>query len=806
MNEYPHVAIIGNINIEKIEQLKERLNNQINLYFYETDHNIKKKYIIDKINILITVGKKDWSEFKEIIQLSYHYRSKWLHFEDCNDIQLDSISHCHLNNNKSNSMPLISVCTIIYISDDKSNVELYDKIMRSFCSLQEQTYNNWEWMIFPINVASKENSIYEFLIKLEQEDPRIKIYHSIENLHIFKLSHGEIFTELNYGDELTTNCLDMIVKAFKKYPDVDFIYTDFSQIFETTDIPFIYYEGYCFGFSGYYKQRYKNKILNVTRSVNINPKTIRNIIGIPNHIQAWKSSFYGNIDGINNLISDIDNYELLVRTFLKGRMLKIPQLGYLKYQDQYNINNINNNINEIIKFEEKIIKNYDQQIIERFKEFNIDDNLKNIPCKNIWSAHHLEIEQYYNYIYRSDMISIVIPTYKRRAALNRTITSILNQTYQNFEILIVGDKCPELDSAMLEYNDHRIKWWNLAANSNNSGATPRNYALKMMASGKYIAYVDDDDYWTNDHLELLIGLFKSDPNLSYAFSSFQMNQYPIIATEPKLYRITTSALMHKYELLEKYGYWSPYLYTHDWDLVSRWKDHGEKYAATKKVTVIYEVNPKHVNAYGIYSVYGDQKPLINNNNNNNVKQELNDNNNNNNSSNIKQESSNDKLLFAITTLTYNNRMTLIKTIEYLKKELLKTKLDITWYILLQHCTNEYIATIKEITKDFPSNIKINSLIYEENLGLSSANNILIEKAKDYQYVLHLEDDWILLPDYLQPYKINDKYNGKYESWLDMCIGYMELHPKISTIFMRAYNNDKEKMAIWMDKNDPICMP
>jgi glycosyltransferase involved in cell wall biosynthesis len=78
-----------------------------------------------------------------------------------------------------------------------------------------------------------------------------------------------------------------------------------------------------------------------------------------------------------------------------------------------------------------------------------------------------------------------MPTYNRPNHLRRALDSIFNQTYQNFEILLVGDKCPVLDKFVHTYEkakDPRFKYYNFLHNYGPGGAVPRNYALKMMCN------------------------------------------------------------------------------------------------------------------------------------------------------------------------------------------------------------------------------------------------------------------------------------------------------------------------------------
>lgn len=203
------------------------------------------------------------------------------------------------------------------------------------------------------------------------------------------------------------------------------------------------------------------------------------------------------------------------------------------------------------------------------------------------------------------LISIVMPTFDRGTQLRIAIDSVLDQIDDNFELCIIGDVCPWLASNMesIIKLDPRIRVFNLPSGGRDSGTTPRNYALRCMTSGEYIAYLDDDNTWEPNHLS---SLRKSISEGGYAFSSFFMNEYKIICREPKFRRVDTSALLHPFMFLIKYGFWSFKEWAHDWELVNRWVKAGEKYTATQLPTLRYNADPARCNALNIYQTYGDQ--------------------------------------------------------------------------------------------------------------------------------------------------------------------------------------------------------
>lgn len=101
-----------------------------------------------------------------------------------------------------------------------------------------------------------------------------------------------------------------------------------------------------------------------------------------------------------------------------------------------------------------------------------------------------------------DLISIIIPVYNVEKYLDKCLDTVINQTYKNIEIIIVNDGSTDnsLDICNKYKNlDNRVKVFSIK----NSGASQaRNYALKK-AKGKYLAFVDSDDYIDLDMIELL---------------------------------------------------------------------------------------------------------------------------------------------------------------------------------------------------------------------------------------------------------------------------------------------------------------
>ena len=106
-------------------------------------------------------------------------------------------------------------------------------------------------------------------------------------------------------------------------------------------------------------------------------------------------------------------------------------------------------------------------------------------------------------------VSIVIPTYNRAWLLRKAISSVLNQTYQDFEIIVVDDASSDNTIDVISaLNSKRIKYIRHEYNKGEAGA--RNTGL-LNTNGQYIAFLDDDDGWLPKKLELQVKKIETSP-------------------------------------------------------------------------------------------------------------------------------------------------------------------------------------------------------------------------------------------------------------------------------------------------------
>lgn len=141
------------------------------------------------------------------------------------------------------------------------------------------------------------------------------------------------------------------------------------------------------------------------------------------------------------------------------------------------------------------------------------------------------------------LVSIIMPSWNTGNYIAESIESVLNQTYKNWELLIVDDcSTDNTDSVVASFDDKRIRYFK---NKKNSGAAlTRNRAIRK-ANGEWIAFLDSDDLWSPEKLEKQLK-FMNDNGYVFSYHDFvkidekskPLNVYvsgPDIVTKRKMY-------------------------------------------------------------------------------------------------------------------------------------------------------------------------------------------------------------------------------------------------------------------------------
>lgn len=185
-------------------------------------------------------------------------------------------------------------------------------------------------------------------------------------------------------------------------------------------------------------------------------------------------------------------------------------------------------------------------------------------------------------------ISIVIPTYNREDLLARAMRSVREQTFQDWEMIVVDDGSTDNTGQIVQswaFNDKRIKYYRLSPNSG-TPVIPRNVGVAR-AQGEYVAFLDSDDQWEPGKLETQLWYMKYHNSL-FTYHDLEVLRFDyrgIIINKERwgkmstchsdsvfkfLLRknfIATSTVMMRRGLYEKYGGMDYRLaISHDWDL------------------------------------------------------------------------------------------------------------------------------------------------------------------------------------------------------------------------------------------------
>lgn len=130
------------------------------------------------------------------------------------------------------------------------------------------------------------------------------------------------------------------------------------------------------------------------------------------------------------------------------------------------------------------------------------------------------------------LFSIVIPTYNRANLIKRCIESVINQTYQNWEAIIVDNYSEDnTEEIISSFHDERIRFYK----NHNYGviSVSRNFALDK-SNGDWICFLDSDDSWTSDKLERLLP-YLNDFDIVYHGYESNMNGRKLFGKSRRLF-------------------------------------------------------------------------------------------------------------------------------------------------------------------------------------------------------------------------------------------------------------------------------
>ena len=356
-----------------------------------TSEDYLEKIVSHNPDCILSLGE-GWSSHPELCSLSYDFRQRWIHPTAEFHAMGDMAYTCAMNYILSPNLDdLVSIITPIYNTKER--------LYRTYSSIRSQTHQNWEWVITNDSTDDVTLKIAEGIARL---DPRVKVYDFKEKTkgligeskyRGFSLSRGKYLFEMDHDDVILPDALEWMLRGFREFPDAGFVYSDCAEVDENHN-SLTYGPGFCFGYGTYRNETHNGIEYKVADTANINPMTIRHIVGVPNHFRAWERNTYFRVGGHNRRLSIADDYELLVRTFLDTKFVKVPRCCYLQFYHESNSQNptradIQRRVKTIAHF-------YRERVKTRFEELGQED----------WAYQHMwytpsrfgEEEGYVNYI------------------------------------------------------------------------------------------------------------------------------------------------------------------------------------------------------------------------------------------------------------------------------------------------------------------------------------------------------------------------------------------------------------------------
>lgn len=352
-------------------------SHELDVKYEENDVNLSS-ILIDWNPDVIVSCTKDKKSLQNLNYAPLGFAAKWLHFdeeqEDMGELAYQRAMTLMLNQNLITETRLVSYFTPIYNTGDK--------LKTTYQSLITQSDLNWEWVM--VNDSTDGGYTLKIAEQIAAQDPRVKVYDFRQKSggligevkwRAACMCTGEILAELDHDDVLATDCTLYLRKAAAKYPNAGFFYSDAPEVDDATFESKMYEPGFALGYGAYRTDTVFGKEFQSSITPNVNPKTIRHIVGVPNHIRAWRRSAYFNAGGHARNLAIADDYELIVRTFLTTEMVHIPKTLYVQmlYNDGHEMNTQDLSRADIQRRVKTIAEFYNDAIKARFEELGIED-------------------------------------------------------------------------------------------------------------------------------------------------------------------------------------------------------------------------------------------------------------------------------------------------------------------------------------------------------------------------------------------------------------------------------------------------
>ena len=387
---------------------EERLYDEVYVYSLPYNNDVVGDYTKYQPDVIIS--------FVEEIDIPHYFlKLKHIHYNELQpDNVLANIVVCQtVFKNTDYHRPRFSLFTPTYNTNER--------IQRTYQSLKNQTFTNWEWVVVD---DSPNDETWKLLQQISNEDYRVKIHKIYPltggNVGLAKnraasLCDGDWLCELDHDDALISTCLETCNDAIEKFPDAGFLYTDVCELYDDGEMKHYDHDWsgnwygrednfFDFGYAGHTWVYADGEKYLSHWYPDINPLTIRFNISMPDHIRMWERKLYHQLGGHNKLTPVADDFEMIVRTFLHTRFIHVKRMLYLQYNNRNST--VDNNSTDINRRARLIRDHYDKRIHERIKELGFEDWHWNEERGHSHKfQNHVPIKKYFdkegvmNYIY-----------------------------------------------------------------------------------------------------------------------------------------------------------------------------------------------------------------------------------------------------------------------------------------------------------------------------------------------------------------------------------------------------------------------
>jgi glycosyltransferase involved in cell wall biosynthesis len=179
-------------------------------------------------------------------------------------------------------------------------------------------------------------------------------------------------------------------------------------------------------------------------------------------------------------------------------------------------------------------------------------------------------------------VTVIMPTYNWSSVLPYSIASTLEQSFTDFELLVIGDGCTDDSERVVNgIGDPRVRWIGLPRSGHQSG--PNNEGIRQ-ARGEYVAYQGHDDLWLRHHLAVLVPALDAGADLAHSVVAMVRADGSVYPWTP-----VPSSVAHRRSMTDRIGGWRDYreiAAMPEVDLFDRARAAGMAFSFVRRLSVI----------------------------------------------------------------------------------------------------------------------------------------------------------------------------------------------------------------------------